>query len=79
MVKMETHGFGWRSRKEKRDVCVEGGHGLLWAMSGQEVRVGRVNERRMVEPPIHSFIHSFTYSFINMSNISLGVWNPMAN
>lgn len=39
---METHGFGWRSRKEKRDVYMDGVCGLPWAISGQGVNMERV-------------------------------------
>lgn len=66
MVEMETDGPGWGSGKEKRGVWGRSAW-LPAAGSGQKVQVEKVNEGRMVEPLIHSF----------MSNIDLGVGNPL--
>lgn len=58
MARMETDGLGSGIRKRRET------RGFPWAVSGQKVKVERVNEARRAKPGIHLRTHSLIHSFL---------------
>lgn len=67
MVRMEMDGLGLGIRK-RRETC-----GFPWAVSGQKVKVERVNEGRRAKPVIHLLTHSLSHSFLCQTCITWGL------